>query len=400
MASFYLGGMEMKTWTLLIFLVISLCIISNTVTIQGDIPEDPWTGLETVVQGVVRDGQTGEPIKRIMVEIVNFSDLRIFTIFTDENGFYQIQVGTGGIYRISTYLNNINYSYHNFELFTEIEPFKVSTVDIFLEKYLNNMHFYIIDEISNKPLPNVQIEIHSNIPFDGPITFIKTELNGWANLSLSPGNYSFYIEEPYFKDHYDHFELGEIVVGFLQISLDQVVSGPNSKEVFSQDLISIPPHSYAAIKMDMPRETKVWIDFDANDQLKEVRLTEEMYLEYLAKNRSISGPVENPDHISYDCISWTRGGGGQVNLWREPYYLLLINEANETVEVNDLMMKWSQGPIEDVKVEIKFFPLEESANDSNKKSSTMIYLVPILFIIILIISSIIFLYNYYRNNKD
>jgi len=400
MASFYLGGMEMKSWKNIIGFGFALLFLFTILPLKGPIQAEPVTGLETAISGTVRDEESLEPIPGITIVIVNFSDQRVLTAMTDENGYFHVQVGTGGSYRISLYTDNKYYVFCFFEEYVKVETFKERTVDIFLKKDPNNMHFYITDNISDKPLQNIPIEIVPEVPPAGEKINIKTAKDGYSHLFLEPGNYSFSIKEPYYNDFFEKFELSNDTFGFFQIKLEQVMSGPDSEVVFANELISIPAHSYAAIKMDMPRETKVWIDFDANDQLKVVRLTEEMYLEYLAKNRSFSGPVENPDHISYDCISWTRGGGGQVNLWREPYYLLLFNEANETVEVNDLRMKWSQGPIEDVKVEINVFPLEESANDSNKKSSTMIYLFPILFIIILIISSIIFLYNYYRNNKD
>jgi len=356
------------------------------------------TGLETIIQGVVRDNKSGQPIEGILVEIVDFTYLRIFTNITDENGVYKAQVGIGGNYRISAYSYNENNSYEYLERYFNVTQFTTQIVDLRLNRYPSNIHFRVIDSISNKPIQGVEIQIHPHIQIHGPTTYVKTNKNGWGNLTLTPFNYSIFIENPGYKEYFCSIYVKDNRTVFYPITLKQILSGPTSKIVYFNELISIPPNSYAAIRINSQRETTVWASYTPDVQLKEVRLTENMFLEFLEKNQTFEGPVKNFDRIANDMICWSSGRGNQITLWRIPYFLLLFNELNYTIEVKDFKLRWAQDNNIDVNVEIKSLSTENETQKSNDEN-ILIYLIPILFVIILIPTSLILMYKYFKKKS-
>lgn len=142
---------------------------------------------------------------------------RLFSITTDENGYYESQEVGNGSYKLSAFYYgyqgeiypDIPLQYNCYQYVSCIEPYG-NSVEI-NNNSVNNIDFYlnnlgsisgVVTDISNVPIINIEVSYRLNGK-DAPLNRVNTNDFGEYNISgLSEGNYDVYVYARNVNFHY------------------------------------------------------------------------------------------------------------------------------------------------------------------------------------------------------
>ncbi|MEA3558235.1 MAG: hypothetical protein U9R75_03180, partial [Candidatus Thermoplasmatota archaeon] len=83
-----------------------------------------------------------------------------------------------------------------------------------------------------------------------------------------------------------------------------------------------------------------------------MEMTDDMFIYYRAKLQGENLSLYKEPCIEYDtAIGPSYGGGGDVVVWSDPYYILFINEEQESAKC-DLVVKYDYGELESIGYEV------------------------------------------------
>ena len=171
-----------------------------------------------VLFGYAYDEETGEALEGVNVEVFNWDSWERYSVYTDENGYYELYPGPGDV-NVNAYLE----SYKPYYEMVTMEEDVPRQLDIFLEPYESTIFGKVTDGSTSEPIEGVYVSLDGN---DDYLT-TYTDENGTYRLYMDGGEYRFSISE----EGYDTYEDTIEVESGEEIELD-VTLAPYTTRVF------------------------------------------------------------------------------------------------------------------------------------------------------------------------
>lgn len=342
----------------------------------------PLTGGEdvdrigTVIYGRVTDNSTDEPVKDVVIEIINGKEGDTFGAFTDENGEYSLQVGKGGTF----YVHFSNRSFWPEAVIVNMTSYEDKRVDAVLVR----------------PEHDLYIQVHSyreRTFFEGASVTLKDLNNtdriiegtsgrdGWLNITVGAGNYSIDGSWGVFKDHQD---LVRIEAGsYKQINLElwpprARIDSPN---IFTKKVVNIPPKSMYIYSIGSDEMYFFHTEYKATTPVAMYGIPGYFFDNFWNWTMNCSGSAEEEPWPCYDVgIGPARGGGSSMDTWMVPYRIVFVNEGNVTSTVS-FTVRYEYGLFYEMPEGYVLF--DKGGDEGEKGASDLLVLFPILFIVIL-----------------
>jgi hypothetical protein len=275
--------------------------------------------------------------------IRNYSREIFFYYLTEDDGTYEINVGTHGNFFIM-----VEGPSHHWEMKEiSISMFEEKVMDFQIERYEHNFMFFYYNQDEIYPIEDLEVQITD----EADITKVYfTGDDGWVNLTLEPGNYSIITVNDLFQIYEDDFSIpeNEVYIGIRNLYVANV--DESASRSISDVIITIPPKSFRAVKLSSSEPTSLYLSASGNEKTTIIEMTQMMYDKYIEYHTGAPYPHDEPPIIEYDSkIGPTYGGGGSVAMWRIPYYIIFENNNSVSAEVDfDLYYEYGDPVIVDI----------------------------------------------------
>lgn len=320
-------------WAVSIFLItISMIQIDS-----GSCDELMGTGFH----GHVYDVETGLPIEGAEVYIINMTQDKIFMDVTDENGYYELQVGGGGEYRLTAFSEIHDYV----DINRSIEYFHWERQDFNLMKYQYNLYGQVHFGLDNWG-EGVEVSIIS-LENNETVEVVEAGEMGAFNLTLDPGNYSVVVNFEHFLPFQKNITISDGRIERIRISPDLEQASEDSEHILVNDSINIPSNGWTAYEFESEYETRIWLEFSFDKTVEVTQMDHMMYDYYKAKmlGENLSN-IEEP-YLKYDFKLVSPGGGMDGVIQQSPYYVVFYNDLDVDV-TGSFIIKYDYGNLTSV----------------------------------------------------
>lgn len=159
-------------------------------------PED----LNSTIFGNVYEEESGEPVAKVHIYLINLDMDYKYSVRSDEEGYYEKNVVPGN-YTIEVFEQN--YHYYESDPFM-LEDGEKKKADIPLEKVKNGINGVVTDE-DGEPLEMVEIQFQSENFFTNQVT----DEEGKYEVRLPPGEYKVSARKASYRPHNNEVEVPE-----------------------------------------------------------------------------------------------------------------------------------------------------------------------------------------------
>ncbi|MFO8050926.1 MAG: carboxypeptidase-like regulatory domain-containing protein [Thermoplasmatota archaeon] len=348
-------------------------------------------GMTTYLYGTVVDSASGDPLEGIDVWVRNESIPRNFHTNTDENGSYEVQVGGDGIFFVEA--SSPLHPWTSKRI--EIGFFEWKEVNISLEEYEHDLYIAASSKSDLAGIEGANVSISDD---NGTIALDNKYTNESGNtfFDILPGNYTYKVEAEHYQTETGEFEIKEDEAKHLYIDMDLHRADENSNITLEDNRFNVPLGSMVAYSFNSSFDTRAWMDFHSDVEVKMMEMTDTMYLyhraEVLGENLS---DYEKPP-IEFDLsLGPAYGGGGDIEVWSDTYYIVFLNEEEESASV-DLLIKYDYGELEPVGYEVVPLDPKDDAVEENSSGGE----IPWTFIIVMGIFFVLLFLAYSFFKKD
>ncbi len=362
-------------------LIIFLIIIGSIPFFIGDSRSIQSRGLS--IYGRVTEESSGLPIKGAEIYTYNSSRGHFLYGITDENGEYTIQVGLNGKYSVGTW--HRNFLYNNTKVY--LDNFDSKRVDFTMKKYEFNAMGHIYCNLGGPVNYNNVTGIFKNSDGNGTDYLFQLEDGNDINLNMEPGIYTPFISKPGFIVTSDPIEIDSENITHFQIIISPLDANWNSPNIFVNDMVVIPPRSYAVFTFNVTELCNLYLSVKSNEIVHVFSSTHEMYLNYLDWDFKGNFDFERDwKYNLYDFSMEGRGIGMSVVAWEDPYHIIIENN-NPDSATTYLTLKYEHAEVESRG--FGFHPLNEDVKEEdNADISSYLILGSLLILIIIFLVSV------------
>jgi hypothetical protein len=307
------------------------------------------------------------PVKGVYVMIRNYTREIFFYYLTEEDGTYEVNVGTSGNFFIE-----VDGPAHHFTVKeVEISLFEEKDVDFQVERYEHNVMIFFYNQDEIYPLKNFEVQITDEYSMTNTY---HTMNNGWLNLTLETGNYSIISKNDLLQTYEEDFNVSDEKIFRRYEHLYVANVDESASRSISDVFTTISPRSFRAVKLTSSEPTSMYLKAQSNEEITIIEMTHMMYDKYLSDHTGALYPHDEPPVIDYDTkVGPAYRGGGTVDMWRIPYYIVFENNNSVTAEVEfELFYEYSDPIIVSLE-EGPLSPVVYEEDDDSDPSSALSY---------------------------
>jgi hypothetical protein len=308
----------------------------------------------TTFVGRVTDIDTGDPIFNATVYIRNYTMEAYFFGQTDEQGIYSIQVGKGGIYVVDV-MHDV-YEFVTTE--SDISTWEEKRLDLRMRHYENNCNIMVEKDGRFLPFYNAIVEL-VEVP-NGSFYRLRSDIDGWANITIPPGNYTLTAYAPHYRASIRSIDIGTDDYCFTFVSIGPESVSKDAPNILIDETYTIPSRSAFVLGIVTEEEYSLYFQFRSDRRVSSYTVPGENLESFLNWTKGI--PVDNSSIPLYDgALLDGRNGGMTYSTWTDPCHIVIVNNGTDPTKVQ-VTLKYEYGTFD--LIEPSFISLDKEEKDN------------------------------------